>query len=51
MINFRTDDIEAAIRRCAPDSVVRRPEFEKWGGWVATVADPDGNLVQFLQME
>ncbi|HSJ26945.1 MAG TPA: VOC family protein [Acidimicrobiia bacterium] len=51
MVNLRTGDIQAAVARCDPDSVIRRPEVEKWGGWVATVADPDGNLVQFLQME
>ncbi len=51
MVNLRTTDIEAAIARCDPDTVLRRPAREKWGGWVATVTDPDGNLVQFLQME
>jgi predicted enzyme related to lactoylglutathione lyase len=51
MINLRTDDIVQAIRRCDPRSVMRRPEREKWGGMVATIADPDGNVLQFLQME
>jgi catechol 2,3-dioxygenase-like lactoylglutathione lyase family enzyme len=51
MINLRTDDVERAVRRCDPRSVLRWPEREKWGGVVATVTDPDGNVVQFLQME
>lgn len=51
MINFRVADIEAAVAKCDPDTVIRWPEAEKWGGMVATVTDPDGNLVQFLQME
>lgn len=49
MVNLATDDIEAAVARC--DRIIRPPEREKWGGMVATVADPDGNYVQFLQME
>lgn len=51
MVNLRTTDVRAAIDRCDPEVVIRWPEKEKWGGWVGTVADPDGNLVQFLQME
>lgn len=51
MVNLRTSDVAAAINRCEPGSVIRWPEKEKWGGWVGTVADPDGNLVQFLQLE
>lgn len=49
MVNLRTDDITASIARC--DHVIRQPERETWGGLVATVVDPDGNIVQFLQME
>ena len=49
MVNLRVDDIETAVARCA--TVIRSPAEEKWGGIVATVADPDGNYVQFLQME
>ena len=29
---------------------IRAPEQEEWGGWVATFRDPDGNLVQLLQV-
>jgi catechol 2,3-dioxygenase-like lactoylglutathione lyase family enzyme len=51
MVNLRTSDIAAAVARCDADRVIRWPEREKWGGMVATVTDPDGNYIQFLQME
>lgn len=51
MVNLRVSNIDAAVAKCDPDTVIRWPETEKWGGKVATVADPDGNVVQFLQME
>ena len=51
MVNLRTADIQTAVSRCDPSQVIRWPEREKWGGMVATVTDPDGNFVQFLQME
>ena len=28
----------------------RPPEQEPWGGWVATLADPDGNTLQLFQL-
>ena len=51
MVNFATTDIYESVSRCDPTRIVRQPEREKWGGMVATVADPDGNYVQFLQLE
>jgi hypothetical protein len=27
----------------------REPELEKWGGWMATFADLDGNILQLMQ--
>ncbi len=27
-----------------------KPEQESWGGWVATFKDPDGNVLQLLQL-
>ncbi|MBK5267446.1 MAG: VOC family protein [Acidimicrobiia bacterium] len=52
MINFATGDVEAAVAHLARAGVeiVRYAEREKWGGWVATFADPDGNLVQLLEL-
>lgn len=52
MINLATDDIAgayaAAVSRGARS--MRPPEREDWGGWVATLVDPDGNIVQLLQL-
>jgi len=53
MINFGTNNIVELFGRLVQWGVVviRPPEKEHWGGWVATFQDPDGNVVQLLQME
>jgi predicted enzyme related to lactoylglutathione lyase len=52
MLNLTVADIEAAHTRLAAAGVVfaRAPEREEWGGWVATFADPDGNILQLMQL-
>ena len=52
MINLAIDDIVAVHRRLAATGIpfLREPEQEPWGGWVATMTDPDGNLVQLFQL-
>ena len=52
MINLGVEDIHAEHRRLASKGVefLRPPEQESWGGWVATFKDPDGNLLQLLQI-
>ena len=52
MINLGVSDIHAEYRRLTEQRVefIRPPEQEGWGGWVATFKDPDGNLLQLLQM-
>ena len=52
MVNLAVDDIGAAHARLAGAGVVftRPPEAEEWGGRVATFLDPDGNLLQLLQL-
>ncbi len=52
MVHFEVADIAAAHRRLSDRGVVfsRPPEQERWGGWVATFADPDGNTLQLLQL-
>ena len=52
MVNFEVDDIaESYVRLCAAGvAFTRPPEREKWGGLVATFADPDGNILQLLQL-
>ena len=45
-------DIHAVAARLVEAGVefIRRPEQESWGGWVATFRDPDGNVLQLLQL-
>ena len=52
MINLTVADIRAAHDRLVRAGVVftRAPEREDWGGWVATLADPDGNILQLMQL-
>ena len=52
MINLITNDIAAdystAVDRGARS--LRPPELEQWGGSIATLQDPDGNIVQLMQL-
>ena len=52
MVNFEVTDIHAAFGQLRDRGVAfsRPPEREKWGGWVATFADPDGNTLQLMQL-
>jgi predicted enzyme related to lactoylglutathione lyase len=52
MVNFAVDDIRAVHARLEKAGVVftRPPESEEWGGQVASFLDPDGNLLQLLQL-
>jgi len=52
MVNLAVDDIHAAYTRLTGAGVVftRAPETEAWGGRVATFLDPDGNVLQLLQL-
>ena len=52
MINLTVADIRAAHERLTRAGVVftRAPAREDWGGWVATFADPDGNILQLIQL-
>ncbi len=52
MPHLGVDDIHAEARRLAGAGVefIRQPEQETWGGWVATFKDPDGNVLQLLQL-
>ena len=51
MAHLGVDDIGEEHRRLTAKGVefLRPPEQEGWGGWVATLKDPDGNILQFLQ--
>ena len=52
MVNLTVTDIGAVHDRLVRAGVVftRAPEREEWGGWVATFADPDGNVLQLMQL-
>ena len=51
MLHLLVDDLEAVASRLRTASVafLREPAREHFGGYVATLRDPDGNLVQLLQ--
>ena len=52
MVNLTVADIRAVHERLTRAGVVftRAPAREEWGGWVATFADPDGNILQLMQL-
>ena len=52
MPHLGVEDIHAEAKRLAQAGVefIREPERETWGGWVATFKDPDGNVLQLLQL-
>ncbi len=52
MVHFTVGDIHATFSLLRDRGVAfsRQPEQERWGGWVATFADPDGNTLQLLQL-
>jgi predicted enzyme related to lactoylglutathione lyase len=52
MPHLGVDDIHAESLRLAEAGVefIRPPEQEHWGGWIATLKDPDGNILQLLQL-
>lgn len=51
MVNLGVQDIQRVVARLKQRGVafIREPEQERWGGWVATFSDPDGNMLQLLQ--
>jgi predicted enzyme related to lactoylglutathione lyase len=52
MVNLLVDDIRpvyaGALERGARS--LRPPETESWGGLVATLQDPDDNIIQLMQL-
>ncbi|MSQ22349.1 MAG: hypothetical protein EXR53_03445 [Dehalococcoidia bacterium] len=51
MVNLAVTDIQQVYTLLQEKGVsfLRPPERERWGGWVATFHDPDGNILQLLQ--
>ena len=52
MPHLGVDDIHQEYQRLLDEGVefIRPPEQEHWGGWIATFKDPDGNILQMLQL-
>lgn len=53
MVNLGVADIHQVYTQLRAEGVefIRPPEKERWGGWVATFSDPDGNTLQLLQLK
>lgn len=52
MVGFETDDIKGDCARLKASGVKFIEEPNEMGaGWIATLEDPEGNLVQLFQME
>jgi len=49
MLNFETPDVKEEFERIKAfgGTVIREP-YEMGGGWIATLADPDGNYFQLV---
>jgi predicted enzyme related to lactoylglutathione lyase len=49
MLNFETSQVQAEFERItALGAVVIKAPYEMGGGWIATLADPDGNYFQLV---
>jgi len=49
LINFETAQLKEEFERIkASGAVVVREPYEMGGGWIATLADPDGNYFQLI---
>jgi predicted enzyme related to lactoylglutathione lyase len=49
MFNFETTDVQGEFERIkSAGCVVIRAPYEMGGGWIATLADPDGNYFQLV---
>src|SRR3970040_805923 len=49
MLNFETSQVKEEFERIkALGAVVIRAPYEMGGGWIATMADPDGNYFQLI---
>jgi predicted enzyme related to lactoylglutathione lyase len=49
ILNFETEAVQAEYERLkqAKVTVIKEP-YEMGGGWIATLADPDGNFIQLV---
>ncbi len=51
MFNIFVADVRSEVARIRPSGtpVIREPYQMGWGGYVATLEDPDGNYVQLIE--
>ena len=51
MVNLRVNDVRAVHNSLEERGIefMRPPEQEHWGGWICTLSDPDGNIIQLVQ--
>ena len=49
MFNFETTEVKEEFERLKKGSatIIKEP-YEMGGGWIATLADPDGNFIQLM---
>lgn len=52
MFNLETEDVKGdfeRIKNIKGAQVIKEPyQMEEWDGWIATLADPDGNYFQLM---
>lgn len=51
MFNFETDDVKgefARIEKLGAKVIAKPYQMGEWDGWIATLADPDGNYFQLM---
>jgi predicted enzyme related to lactoylglutathione lyase len=49
MLNFETSEVKEEFERIqALGAVIIKAPYEMGGGWIATLADPDGNYFQLV---
>ena len=49
MVNFETTDVKGEFDRLkSAGAVVVKEPYDMGGGWIATLADPDGNYFQLM---
>jgi predicted enzyme related to lactoylglutathione lyase len=49
MFNFETQQVKQEFERIkAHGATVIREPYEMGGGWIATLADPEGNIFQLI---
>ena len=52
MFNLETDDVQGEFDRISQiegAQIIKEPyQMEGWDGWIATLADPDGNYFQLM---